>query len=134
MRSLIVLALLAGASLGIVGMSYASKPDDVEMVTEWYVTVTENDVERTLQPVTPDDHSSFRVFIDQSLAPGWGCVVRPQVWHGTRRWRWLTCERGAAKVQIKTDCRSDRAGARSQELWLGDQVALRLDCRSGVSP
>lgn len=110
--------------------------EEVDMVTEWYVTITENEVERMLEPVAPENSGDFAFGLDQELAPGWTCKVRPQVWHGNRRWRWVTCNyrEGRATVQIRTDCRSNRTSSRSQELWLGDKVSVALSCRSGISP
>ncbi len=114
----------------------ASSPEDVEMTTEWFVTVTENEVPRTLEPTAPGNSGDFSFGIDQEMAPGWACKVRPEIWHGTRRWRWVTCNyrEGRATVQIRTDCSSNRSSSRSQELWLGDKVSVTLSCRSGVSP
>jgi hypothetical protein len=101
--------------------------------TNWYVTVTENGVERSLAPTTPDD-TTFKFVVDQQLAQGWACEVRPLTWRDNRRWRWLKCQRGGAVAQIRTDCMSDRPSSRRQEMWLGDDVSVQLACTSGVSP
>jgi hypothetical protein len=116
-------------------VAFAKADDDLELTTDWNLTVTENGVERTMQAVDPSPNTRFPFVVDQHLAPGWTCEVLPLIWHGTSRSRWLTCQNGGrAKVSIRTSCRSDRAGSRVQEMWLGDQVSIELACRSGISP
>jgi hypothetical protein len=110
-------------------------PDEVEYATEWTVTVAENDIERSMRAVDPQD-LKFSFPVDQALAPGWTCEVLPEVWRGNNRSRWLTCafREGRAKVSIRTNCRSNRSNTWSQELWLGDRLSVSLACRSGVLP
>jgi len=109
-------------------------PEDLDLATEWTVTVTENDIARSLHQIDPQD-LRFSFPVDQQLAPGWTCDVYPEAWRGTNRSRWLTCQNGGrAKVSIRTSCRSNRQNARSQEMWLGDKVSIELSCRSGELP
>jgi hypothetical protein len=118
-------------SILLAGIASAADP---EMVTEWFVTVGEHEKERTTQ--IDSSAASFQVAINQDLAPGWACSVRPEVSRGVNRWRWVTCSflAGHATVQIKTDCRSERAGSRYQKLWLEENVSVQLSCRSGTAP
>jgi len=117
-----------------------AKSDVPEYPTEWYVTVTENEVPRTMNAVNPSqsDHPNdrFKFAVDQHLAPGWTCMVLGEMWRGNGRSRWMTCyfKNDAATVSVRTNCRADRSSAKSQEIWLGDKVAVELSCRSGLLP
>jgi len=112
----------------------APTADDDEMVTEWTITVSENDVQRVINPFDPSD-IKVDVYVDQQLAPGWRCEVLPEIWRGNIRYRWLTCQNGGrAKVSVRTSCRSNRSSSWEQQLWLGDKISIDLACRSGISP
>lgn len=137
-RTLLAICILTFAILAAARLASGStKAEDVELVTDWTVTVTENAVEHTITAIdpSPSDHVRRPFTVDQSLAPGWTCEVLGEAWRGSSRSRWLTCQNGGrAKVSIRTSCRSDRAGSKVQEMWLGDRVSIELACRSGISP
>ena len=119
-----------------------AESDVTEYPTEWYVTVTERDVPRTMNAVEPPpqidgaNDRRFRFVVDQVLAPGWSCSVLPETWRGNGRSRWMTCsfKNDSATVSVRTNCRADRSSTKAQEIWLGDRVSIELSCRSGLLP
>src|SRR5678815_567429 len=113
----------------------AAKAFATPLVSEWKVVVTENGVERNLYPTDPSD-IAYSFAVDQTQAPGWFCVVKPEQNFEGQVTRFVTCDyKGKTQAAIRTTC-SSVAGRRSQEVWLGEnyKVAVRLECVSGALP
>jgi hypothetical protein len=127
--------ILGGLTLVVAMVAGAAKAFASDYVSEWTVTVTENGVERKLTQIDPQD-IAYHFQVDQNLAPGWYCTVKPEVDFEGVRTRFLTCDyKGKTQAAIRTTC-GDTAGRRAQEVWLGEsyKVAVKLECRSGELP
>ncbi len=113
----------------------SAEPPAPSYASEWSVVVSEDGVERRLYQTDPQDIAA-RVIVDQNLAPGWFCVVKPEVNFEGQRTRFLTCDyKGKTQAAIRTVC-SSVGGRRSQEVWLGEsyKLSVRLECLSGLTP
>jgi hypothetical protein len=105
------------------------------LASEWTVVITENGVERRISQMDPQD-IAFPFVVDQTQAPGWFCVVKPEQEFEGKITRFVTCDyKGKTQAAIRTVC-STVTGRRSQEVWLGEnyKVAVRLECASGATP